>query len=74
MDGVEYELPVNNSVPPVKAEYHLIVAPEDGVAEIVTDPVLHREELLTVLIDGDVAMLAITDVLADVQALAVAST
>ena len=51
-----------------------MVAPEDGVAERFTVPVLQREPLINVLMDGDVAIPAITAVLDDVQPLAVAST
>ena len=67
-------MPVNKSVPPVRAEYHLIVAPKEGVAETVTDPVLQREALLNVLMEGDALMVAVTEVLADVHPLFVAST
>ena len=73
-EGVVNKFPVDKTLPPVAAAYHFIVAPLDGVADRLTVPVLQREPLINELMDGDVAMPAITAVLADVQPLADAST
>jgi hypothetical protein len=74
MLGVVKVAPVANDVPPVKAEYQLIV-PALAVAPNATVPVPHIAAGVLAVMVGIVFTVAATDVLAAVvQPLAVAST
>ena len=59
-------------MPPEEAEYHLIV-PELAVAPTVTKPLSHLEPGVVLVIKGKRSTVAVTAVLAEVQALFVAS-
>ncbi len=74
MLGVVNDAPVANDVPPVKAEYQLIV-PALAVAPNATVPVPQRFAGVLAVMVGTAFTVAVTDVLAAVvQPLAVAST
>ena len=75
MLGVVNDAPVANDVPPVKAEYQLIV-PALAVAPNATVPVPQRlAGVLAVIVGADPAVtVATTAVLPDTQPLFVAST
>ena len=62
IEGVVYDVPLPRSVPPVDAEYQLIVAVEDAVSTTV--PVPHRETLDAVGAAGAVFTIACTGILA----------
>ena len=74
MEGVVKDVPVPSDVPPVEAEYQLIV-PDEAVAPNVTAPVPVLELGVVPVIVGTAFTVAVTEVLeAVVSPLAVAST
>ena len=74
MLGVVNEVPVANEVPPVATSYQFIV-PAEATAPSITEPVSQRDAGVVEVIEGEMVMLAVTDVLAAVvQPAATAST
>ena len=60
--------PLVKTEPPLEAAYQSIVSPEPGVADILTVPVAHLEELVPAGADGNALTVAVTAVLvADTQ-------
>ena len=62
---VKLVFPARREVPPEGAAYQSIVSPADGVDEMVTVPVPHRELLPAAGAEGTLFIVAVTGVLAD---------